>query len=111
MAISSLTSVKYILSLFGFVSNSDFDSIGNTDKHLAVCVVWVIVAINCLSIKLNQELTRCLGYIKILSLSMVILIGFYGVATGTSNFDIFKPENRLVARPGLNKSMFIAFLM
>jgi len=93
MAISSLTSVKYILSLFGFVSNSDFECIGNADKYLAVAVVWIIIAINAFSIKLNQELTRCLGYIKILSLSMVILIGFYAVATGTSNFDVFKPEN------------------
>ena len=109
MAISSLTSVKYILSLFGFASNSDFDCIGNTDKYLAVAVVWIIIAINCLSIKLNQELTRCLGYIKILSLSMVILIGFYGVATGTSNFDIFKPENRFVVKPRPTKCMFLAF--
>ena len=94
MAISSLTSVKYILSLFGFVSDSDFECIGNTDKYLAVCVVWTIIAINCFSIKLNQELTKYFGYIKIISLSMVIIIGIYGVAIGVSNFDIFKPENR-----------------
>ena len=93
MAISSLTAVKYILSLF-LRSPADFEYIGNADKVLAICIVWVIIAINCWSIKLNQELTKGLGYIKMISLTSIVLIGLYGVATGLCNFDIFKVENR-----------------
>ena len=91
MAISSLTSIKYILSMFGVTAEDD---LGGADKILAISVVWLIIAINCFSIKLNQELTKGLGYIKILSLTMVVVIGVYGLATGVSNFDIFKYPKR-----------------
>lgn len=91
MAISALTSIKYILSMFGVTAEDD---LSGADKILAISVVWLIIAINCFSIKLNQELTKGLGYIKIFSLTMVVAIGVYGLATGVSNFDIFKYPNR-----------------
>ena len=93
MCVSAITFGKYFLSIFLTCQNAEDYVL--VEKCIATCVIWATIAINSYSMKITKEVTKVFGYIKIISLCLICLIGFIALFNGSAvNTHLLSPANR-----------------
>jgi L-type amino acid transporter 9 len=85
-AILSMTCAKYTLSLI----SDDLPPLA--EKMFALCIIWLVVAINSFSVKLTQRILKVFGYGKLISLAVIIIGGLTMVCLGKTDTSMFTTE-------------------
>lgn len=97
-AILSLTCAKYtvssIISILGY--NLDGDLSPLAEKFFAMSIIWLVVAINCASVKLTNQILKIFGYGKVISIGIIIFGGLALTFMGETVKETFAPATAFV---------------
>lgn len=97
-AILSLTCAKYtISSMNSIIGYSVCEALSPlAEKFFAMSIIWLVVAINCASVKLTNQILKIFGYGKIISIGIIIICGLALTATGDIVKETFAPATAFV---------------
>jgi len=97
-AILSLTCAKYtvssIISILGYNLNGDLSPYA--EKFFAMSIIWLVVAINCASVKLTNQILKIFGYGKVISIGIIIFAGLALTFMGETVKETFAPATAFV---------------
>lgn len=97
-AILSLTCAKYtvssIISILGYNLNGDLSPYA--EKFFAMSIIWLVVAINCASVKLTNQILKIFGYGKVISIGIIIVAGLALTFMGETVKETFAPATAFV---------------
>ncbi|CAG5099491.1 Oidioi.mRNA.OKI2018_I69.XSR.g16547.t2.cds [Oikopleura dioica] len=97
-AILSLTCAKYTLS--SIESIMGYNLCGElspyAEKFFAMSIIWLVVAINCASVKLTNQILKIFGYGKVISIGIIIIAGLVLTFMGQTIKETFAPATAFV---------------
>jgi len=97
-AILSLTCAKYtvssIISILGYTLDGDLSPYA--EKFFAMSIIWLVVAINCASVKLTNQILKIFGYGKVISIGIIIFAGLALTFMGETEKETFAPATAFV---------------